>query len=181
MAFFSKIALNDWDAVIMPHSSFGKLAQPLRESNDIVTEELKSVRSALTAGEETGKRNGGTIVRRLQKKKRSLETKLEKLSAQLSKDPFDFEHLGIDAIFVDESQAYKNLFITTRQQVAGLGTTEGSQRAYDLYLKCRNVLRRNGGRGVFFMTGTPVSNSLTEVFTLQRYLQPDRLKMLGLS
>lgn len=178
---FARIATGDWDAVIVAHSSFGRIGvDPVYEQRFIkeqvadVEESIRTLRAAL--GKEA------RSVSQLTKMRDTMAAKLERLMNQDAKDVgLTFEELGIDALFVDEAHEFKNLgFATSMQRVAGLGNTLGSQKAADLYMKVSSVLDRTGGRNVVFATGTPLSNTMAEMFTLQRYLDRNGLRDLGL-
>lgn len=168
--FFARIATGEYDAIIVAHSSFQFIKMPPGEYEAYIREEVDSLAEAMQLlDQEAGDKR---TVKQLEKRKDNLEAKLQKhLDDARKDDVMDFGEMGVDAIYVDEAHAYKNLQIATKHsQIAGLGNLDGSQKATDLYVKARYVMRMNGGRGVFFATGTPVSNSLAEMFTMLRYL-----------
>lgn len=179
---FSRIATGDWDAVIVGHSSFKKIGMPEQAQNDILGEMIADLAAAI----ETMKRERGDrhVVRDMEKIKANLESKVKNLAAKTGeKDKaVTFEDIGADALFVDEAHLFKNLFFTTRmQRVAGLGNPQGSGRAFDMFVKTQYLQKRFGGRApVTFATGTPISNSLVEMFTMQRYLMYEELKARGI-
>lgn len=173
--FFSQTATGSWDAVIVPHSSFKKIDMPKETQKDILSEQIEGI---ITSIQEVKKESGSrTTVKQLEKQREVLTSRYEKLlnKTGTQDQSVDFSDLGIDALFVDESHEFKNLGYATTMNVAGLGNTAGSGKALDLFVKCRYLQRKNNGRGVYFMTGTPISNSISEVYTLQRYLQYDEL------
>ncbi len=177
--FCSRIATGEYDAVILGHSQFEKIPISKERQEALLTQEIEAV----SCGIQELKRQGGEriSVKALEKMKKGLETKLKKLSDQSRKDDVvTFEELGIDRLFIDEAHYYKNLFLYTKMRnVAGIAQTE-ALKSTDLYLKCRYLDELTKGRGVVFATGTPVSNSMTELYTMQRYLEYDRLKEMGL-
>lgn len=177
--FCSRIATGEYDAIIIGHSQFEKIPISTERQEALLEQEIEDV----THGIQELKRQGGErlSIKALEKMKRGLETKLKKLSDQSKKDDvMTFEELGVDRLFIDEAHYYKNLFLYTKMRnVSGISQTE-AQKSTDLYLKCRYLDELTGGRGVIFATGTPVSNSMTELYTLQRYLSYDSLKKMGL-
>lgn len=174
--FFSRVATGDWDAVVVAHSSFGKIEMPQEEQREILTEQIEAAMEAISEA----KANGGSraTIKQLEKQRERLKTRYDELMSKLgAKDSaVDFADLGVDALFVDESQEFKNLAFQTGMNVSGLGNITGSGKAFDLFVKCRYLQRKHEGRGVYFLTGTPISNSIAEVYTLQRYLQYDELQ-----
>ncbi len=173
---FSRVATGDWDAVIVAHSSFKKVEMPQDLQKEILQEQIDAVITAIeTAKMDFGKRS---TIKQLEKQREKMENRYEKLIAGTgTKDrAVDFGDLGIDALFVDESHEFKNLSFATSMNVAGLGNITGSAKAFDLFIKCRYLQKKHNGRGVYFLTGTPISNTIAEVFTLQRYLQYDELQ-----
>ena len=174
--FFSRVATGDWDAVVVAHSSFGKIEMPQEEQREILTEQIEAAMEAISEARE----NGGSraTIKQLEKQRERLKTRYDELMSKLgAKDSaVDFADLGVDALFVDESQEFKNLAFQTGMNVSGLGNITGSGKAFDLFVKCRYLQRKHEGRGVYFLTGTPISNSIAEVYTLQRYLQYDELQ-----
>jgi N12 class adenine-specific DNA methylase len=177
---FARIATGDWDAVIVSHSAFGKIAMPKAERDEIVREQINDITAAI---EELKKGKGERYtVRQLELAKAKLEDKLKIAESKTAgKDKFiDFSELGVDDLAVDESQEFKNLFYTSQMRnVTGMGNPEGSGKAFDLFVKTRYLAKRNGK--VTFATGTPMSNSLVEMFTIQRYMDYDTLRGSGLS
>ena len=177
--FCSRIATGEYDAVILGHSQFEKIPISLERQEALLTQEIEDI----SRGIQELKMQGGErlSVKALEKMKKGLETKLKKLSDQSRKDDVvTFEELGVDRLFIDEAHYYKNLFLYTKMRnVAGIAQTE-ALKSTDLYLKCRYLDELTKGRGVVFATGTPVSNSMTELYTMQRYLEYDRLKEMGL-
>lgn len=176
---FSRIATGDWDMVVVAHSSFGRIPMPAETEQKILDEQMKELTDAIKEARlEKGKR---TTVKDLEKAKVRIEEKLKKLADRKQDDALDFADLGVDALAVDEAHEFKNLFYTTTLQgVAGLGSPQGSTRAFDMFIKTRYVSERAGGKNVFFATGTPVANSIAEVFHMQRFLQYDTLKARGI-
>ena len=173
--FFSRVATGDWDAVVVAHSSFRKIEMPAETLREILTEQIESAMQAISeAKDEQGSR---ATIKQLEKQRERLEQRYNELIAKGGEkdQAVDFADLGVDALFVDESQEFKNLAFQTTMNVSGLGNVTGSAKALDLFVKCRYLQRKNEGRGVFFLTGTPISNSISEVYTLQRYLQYDEL------
>lgn len=177
---FSRVATGNWDAVVVAHSSFKKIDMPRDIQKEILQEQIDAVIQAI----EESKENQGSrsTVKQLEKQREMMEARYEKLmSGTGAKDrAVDFADLGVDALFVDESHEFKNLSYTTTMNVSGLGNITGSAKALDMFIKCRYLQKKNDGRGVYFMTGTPISNTIAEVYTLQRYLQSDELKNKGI-
>jgi len=173
---FSRVATGDWDAVVVAHSSFKKIDMPRDMQEEILQEQIDAV---ITAIEESKQNDGGrATIKQLEKQREKMETRYEKLMAGTgAKDrAVDFADLGVDALFVDESHEFKNLSYTTTMNVSGLGNIAGSAKALDMFIKCRYLQKQHEGRGVYFMTGTPISNTIAEVYTLQRYMQFEELK-----
>lgn len=172
--FCGRIATGDYDAVIIGHSQFEKIPMSFERQRAILERELNEI----VDGIAELKRNRGEnfSVKQLQKSKKSIETKLKKLNDQSRKDDVvTFEELGVDRLFIDESHYYKNLFLYTKMRnVGGIAQTE-AQKSSDLYMKCRYLDEITGGRGTVFATGTPISNSMVELYTIQRYLQYNTL------
>ena len=168
--FCGRIATGDYDAVIIGHSQFEKIPISIERQRAVLQQQLDDI----IEGIADIKRNRGDrfSVKQLEKTKRSLQTKLEKLNDQSRKDDVvTFEELGIDRLFIDESHYYKNLYLYTKMRnVGGIAQTE-AQKSSDLFMKCRYLDEITGGRGVVFATGTPISNSMVELYTIQRYLQ----------
>ena len=168
--FCGRIATGDYDAVIIGHSQFEKIPISIERQRAVLQQQLDDIIEGIVEA----KRNRGDrfSVKQLEKTKKSLQTKLEKLNDQLRKDDVvTFEELGIDRLFIDESHYYKNLYLYTKMRnVGGIAQTE-AQKSSDLFMKCRYLDEITGGRGVVFATGTPISNSMVELYTIQRYLQ----------
>lgn len=181
MTTINKIKNNDYDAVILAYTKFEKIQMTTAWRQKFYEEQIDSIMFAINAEKESqgGK---GFSVKQLEQKRKQLEAKLKKLTEKVKdEDGAMFEDLGVDALFVDEAHNFKNLEYSTRMNnVSGLGKADGSQRAFDLYTKVRYLQQLNGGRGVVFATATPVMNSMTEMYIMQKYLQPDTLKQLGI-
>ena len=178
--FCARIATGDYDAVIIGHSQFERIPLSFERQERIIQEQIYETLAAINelkvhAGENFS-------IKQMEKTRKTLETKLEKLRADSRKDDvITFEQLGVDRLFVDESHFYKNLFLTTKMRnVAGLSTSE-AQKSSDMFGKCRYLDEITGGRGVVFATGTPVSNSMTELYTVMRYLQYSTLQQKKLT
>ena len=180
--FMNRIANGEYDAVIVSYEQFERLPVSDEFTRELYQEQIESVIRAI---EEAKADKGGKSlsVKDLEKKRKQLQTKIDKLSdSAKDEDNIDFEQLGVDSIFVDEAHNFKNLFYTTSMtNVSGLGNKDGSKRAFDLYTKVRYLQKLNGGRGIVFATATPVMNSMSEMYIMQKYLQPDLLDQLGLS
>lgn len=177
---FGRIATGNWDAVIVAHSSFKKIDMPQDVQREILEEQVEAVVEAIAAAKEA---NGSrATIKQLEKQKEKMENRLEALLAAAGKkdQSVDFADLGVDALFVDESHEFKNLAYQTTMSVSGLGNVMGSAKALDLFIKCRYLQREHNGRGVYFMTGTPISNTIAEVYTLQRYMQFEELQNKGI-
>jgi N12 class adenine-specific DNA methylase len=172
----ARIATGDWDAVIVTHSAFTRLPISQRQKQEFYQEQLDEIKSLL---EDSDVKQGNGVVKQLARERRKLEERIERLTQGKTKDDgVTFEQLGVDALFVDEAHFWKNLGRNSKlQNIAGLSNTN-SQRAMDAFIKCR-IVRGNGGRLVF-ATGTPVSNSIAELYTMQRFLQPEALKRQGI-
>ena len=180
--FANRIATGDYDAVIMSYEQFGMVPMSKENQEAFYQEQIDALEMAILESKRaSGKKDPS--VRDMERSKKSFEAKLKKLGdGKKDVDNIDFEQLGVDALFVDEAHNFKNLFYTTKMQgVADLGDKEGSQRAFDLYMKVRYLQRLNGGRGIVFATATPVMNSVVELYTMQRYLQGDLLDAKGLT
>ena len=178
--FCARIATGDYDAVIIGHSQFERIPLSFERQERIIQEQIYETLAAINelkvhAGENFS-------IKQMEKTRKTLETKLEKLRSDERKDDVvTFEQLGVDRLFVDESHAFKNLFLTTKMRnVAGLSTSE-AQKSSDMFGKCRYLDEITGGRGVVFATGTPVSNSMSELYTVMRYLQYGTLQQKGLT
>ena len=178
--FCARIATGDYDAIIMGHSQFEKIPISKERQERLLHEQIWEITEGIAEVEASGGER--FTVKQLERTKKSLEARLEKLQAEDRKDDVvTFEQLGVDRLFVDEAHNYKNLFLYTKMRnVAGLSTTD-AQKSSDMFAKCRYMDEITGGRGVVFATGTPVSNSMTELYTMQRYLQYDRLQELGMT
>ena len=178
--FCARIATGDYDAVIIGHSQFEKIPLSAERQERLIQEQMDEIEEAI----EEAKAQVGEhfTVKQLEKLRKSLKQKLEKLQGTDRKDDVvTFEQLGVDRLFVDESQNYKNLFLYTKMRnVAGLSTSE-AQKSSDMFGKCRYLDEITGGRGVIFATGTPISNSMAEMYTLMRYLQYNTLQQKGLT
>ena len=178
--FCARIATGDYDAVIIGHSQFERIPLSYERQERIIQEQIDETLAAI----EELKANAGEnfSIKQMEKTRKTLETKLEKLRSDARKDDvITFEQLGVDRLFVDESHFYKNLFLTTKMRnVAGLSTSE-AQKSSDIFGKCRYLDEITGGRGVVFATGTPVSNSMSELYTVMRYLQYGTLQQKGLT
>ena len=178
--FCARIATGDYDAVIIGHSQFERIPISRERQERLLQEQIDEI----TEGIAEVKYSGGErfTIKQLERTKKSLEARLEKLQAEGRKDDVvTFEQLGVDRLFVDEAHNYKNLFLYTKMRnVAGLSTSD-AQKSSDMFAKCRYMDEITGSRGVIFATGTPVSNSMTELYTMQRYLQYDRLQELSMT
>ena len=177
--FCGRIATGDYDAVIIGHSQFEKIPMSIERQRAILEQQLEEI----TGGIAELKRNRGEnfSIKQLEKSKKSIRQKLDKLNDQTKKDDVvTFEELGVDRLFVDESHYYKNLYLYTKMRnVGGIAQTE-AQKSSDLFMKCRYLDEITGGRGTVFATGTPISNSMVELYTIQRYLQYNTLVKNGL-
>ena len=179
--FTARIAYGDYDIIVMSHSGFGKIGVSEQMQTEQIREEMDAVDNAIDSFALRSTSAERLTVKQLERRKKQLEATLEKLSARSKKDDLlDFEQLGIDTLMVDESDEFKNLMITTKMgNVSGI-SQEYVQKTMDMYLKCRCLAKANGGeKGVVFATGTPISNSMAELYSLQRYLRPDVLKETG--
>ena len=177
--FCSRIATGEWDAVIIGHSQFEKIPVSVERQRKLIEDQIESITKGIR---ELRENNGeGYSIKQMEKTKKGLKKRLEKLNSDERKDDvISFEELGIDRLFVDESHNYKNLFLYTKMRnVAGLSQTE-AQKSSDMFMKCQYLDEITGGKGVVFATGTPISNSMTEMYTIQRYLQYGTLKQHGL-
>lgn len=179
---FARIATGDWDAVIVAHSSFGKVEMDAQFQADFIKQQIRDIEVAIqNIREREGKKDQS--VKQIEKQKERLEEKLKKLFDTQSKDDnLTFGELGVDALFLDEAHEFKNLgFATGMSRVAGLGNPTGSQKAADMFMKVQYVLQRTGGTNVVFATGTPISNTMAELYTMQRYLDYDLLQQQGVA
>ena len=179
--FCSRIATGDYDAIIIGHSQFERIPLSPERQKSMIERQIQDITFAIAEAkaEDDGK---SFTVKQMEKTKKTLQAKLQKLNDQSRKDDtVTFEQLGVDRLFVDESHAFKNLFLTTKMRnVAGLSTSE-AQKSSDMFGKCRYLDEITGGRGVVFATGTPVSNSMTELYTVMRYLQYSTLQQKKLT
>lgn len=178
--FCSRIATGDYDAVIIGHSQFEKIPMSVERQRQIIEMQIDDVIESIAFAQNNNAEN--FTIKQLEKTKKNLENRLQKLYDQSGKDDVvTFEELGVDKLFVDEAHYYKNLFLYTKMRnVAGVGQTE-AQKSSDLFMKCRYLDEITDGKGVVFATGTPISNSMTELYTMQRYLQYNKLSEQGLS
>ena len=177
--FCSRIATGDYDAVIIGHSQFEKIPLSRERQIALLEDQIADITYSIEAAkEEAGQQY---TVKQMEKTKKNLKAKLEKLNDQTRKDDVvTFEQLGVDRLFVDESHYYKNLFLYTKMRnVAGISQTD-AQKSSDMFMKCRYMDEITGGKGITFATGTPVSNSMTELYTIMRYLQYDTLMNMGM-
>lgn len=177
--FCSRIATGDYDAVIIGHTQFEKI--PLSKERQIAMLEQQIADITFSIEEAAHQAGQNYTIKQLEKTKKSLQTRIKKLNDQTRKDDVvTFEQLGVDRLFVDESHSFKNLFLYTKMRnVAGISQTD-AQKSSDMFMKCRYMDELTGGRGITFATGTPVSNSMTELYTIMRYLQYDTLMRMGM-
>lgn len=180
--FFARMATGDWDAIIVAHSSFGRIGVDKATEEAFINEQTRELDDAIDAlRRETGK--DSRSIKQVEAQRDRLKERLKALYDQDNKDEgMTFDEIGIDGIFVDEAHEFKNLgFATSLTRVAGLGNPQGSQKAADLHMKIRVVKQRTGGQNIMFLTGTPISNTMAEMFTVQRYLDEEALKSMGIS
>ena len=177
--FCSRIATGDYDAVIIGHSQFEKIPMSVERQRAILQAQLDEIIEGISEAKRANAER--FTIKQMEKSKRSIKLKLDKLNDQTRKDDVvTFEELGVDRLFVDEAHSFKNLFLYTKMRnVAGLAQTE-AQKSSDLFMKCRYMDELTDNRGIVFATGTPISNSMTEMYTMQRYLQYDTLRSQGL-
>lgn len=178
--FCARIATGDYDAIIIGHSQFERIPVSAERQERVLQKQLIEIEQAI---QQAAYDRGQTFtVKQLEKTRKSLKLRLEKLRAEDRKDDVvTFEELGVDRLFVDEAHAYKNLFLFTKMRnVAGLSTSE-AQKSSDMFMKCQYMDELTGGKGIVFATGTPVSNSMTELYTMMRYLQYGELQERGLT
>ena len=177
--FCSRIATGDYDAIIIGHSQFEKIPMSTERQRAILQQQIDEILDGIA--EAKSQKAERYTVKQMERTRKSLEAKLEKLNDQSRKDDVvTFEQLGVDRLFVDESHYFKNLFLMTKMRnVGGIAQTE-AQKSSDLFMKCRYLDEITGGRGVIFATGTPISNSMVELYTIQRYLQYGLLQEMGL-
>lgn len=178
--FCARIATGDYDAVIIGHSQFERIPISAERQEKLLREQIDDIENALN--EMKYQRGENFSIKQMEKTRKSLQTRLDKLLASDRKDDvITFEQLGVDRLFVDESHGFKNLFLYTKMRnVAGLSTSE-AQKSSDMFMKCRYMDELTGGKGVIFATGTPVSNSMTELYTVMRYLQYGTLQQKNLT
>ena len=179
--FANRIATGDYDAVIMSYEQFSMVPMSKGNQEAFYKSQLDALEEAISESKSQSGRDPS--VREMERRKKNLKERLKKLGdSKKDEDNIDFEQLGIDSLFVDEAHNFKNLYyITKMNNVSDLGDKEGSQRAFDLYMKVRYLQKLNGGRGIVFATATPVMNSVVELYTMQRYLQGDLLEARGLT
>ena len=177
--FCAKIATGDYDIIIIGHSQFEKIPLSTERQARFIDQQIQEITDGIEALKS--EQGGRWSVKQMEASKKSLEARLEKLLASHKKDDvITFEELGVDRLFVDEAHSYKNLYLYTKMQnVAGISQTE-AQKSSDMFMKCRYMDELTGGKGIIFATGTPVSNSMTELYTMQRYLQLGKLQSMGL-
>ncbi len=177
--FCSRIATGDYDAIIIGHTQFEKIPLSHERQAAMIQAQIDEITTAIA--EEKAEQGGRYTIKQMERTRKGLEARLKKLNDQSRKDDVvTFEQLGVDRLFVDESHFYKNLFLYTKMtNVAGIQTTD-AQKSSDMYLKCRYMDELTGGKGITFATGTPISNSMVELYTIMRYLQYDTLQRTGL-
>lgn len=176
--FISRIATGDYDCIIMSHSQFEKIPVSQERKEAVIRRQIEEIVCAIE--EIKVQRGERWTVKQMEAQKKRLEEQLKKMTSEERKDDLiTFEELGIDSIMVDEAHAFKNLAIFSKMNVSGI-TGTGSQRAMDMFLKCQYVNELNGGRGVVFATGTPISNTMCEMYVMQSFLQKDTLEQLGI-
>ncbi|MCP4665843.1 MAG: N-6 DNA methylase, partial [Deltaproteobacteria bacterium] len=178
--FMGRITTGSWDAVLMAHSSFGFVRAPVTYQQKFYRDMIAQYEEAIEQMREAeGKKTRS--VKQAEKARDRLQEKLDALGDMTGDDVVDFGDLGVDALFVDEAHEYKNLFYaTSRTRIAGLGNPAGSKKAFDMFVKTRFLQENNSGKGVFFLTGTPVSNTIAEMYTMMRYMSYDRLESMGI-
>ena len=177
--FCARIATGNYDAVIIGHSQFEKIPMSRERQEELLRQQIDEIEEGIE--ELKASRGERSSIKELERTRKSLQAKLDKLLDKPRDDVVTFEQLGVDRLYVDEAHNYKNLFLVTKMRnVAGLSTTD-AQKSSDMYLKCRYMDEITGGKGVAFATGTPVSNSMTELYTMMRYLQHDMLERKGLT
>ena len=178
---FSRVALGDWDAVMVAHSSFNQIRVSPEKEIEFLNDQLVELKAVREAFEKSEGKNDISVKAAVRDEKK-LEARIKKAMDSGDHGGFHFDQLGIDGLFIDESHEYKNLMYTTKMgRVAGITNSSGAISAYQLFIKSRHVLENSGGRNLVFASGTPLSNSIPEMFTLQRYLDYDRMKSLGLT
>ena len=176
--FCARIATGDYDAVIIGHSQFERIPLSFERQERIIQDQIAE--TLLAINELKANAGENFTIKQMEKTRKGLQNKLDKLNDQSRKDDVvTFEELGVDRLFIDESHYYKNLFLYTKMRnVSGIAQTE-AQKSSDLFMKCRYLDEITGGRGVVFATGTPISNSMVELYTIQRYLQMGALQEQG--
>jgi len=175
--FCARISTGDYDAVIIGHTQLERIPISIERQERLLKEQIREITRGIQELERTQPGSSRSFsVKQMERTKKSLQAKLVKLLKEDKKDDvIEFEKLGIDKLIVDEADLFKNLFLATKlRNVAGISQSE-SQRAFDLFLKCRYMDEKTGGKGTIFATGTPISNSVTELYTMQRFLQYDTL------
>lgn len=181
--FLARIATGDWDAVVIAHSSYGFIKPAPEFEAQFNREQVKHIMATIKAVDDSDgdKPTKKRTIKQLEAMKERLENRIKSLRDKPMDDLLDFEQIGVDQLFVDEAHLFKNLMFSTKMQnVQGLGDSAGSQRAYDMYVKAHQIYEKNGrGQGVVFATGTPVSNSLAEMYHMMRYLMPVQMAELG--
>ena len=177
--FCSRIATGDYDAIIIGHSQFERIPLSVERQAAAIEKQIRDITMAIEDAE--GQEGTRYTVKQMEKTRKSLQTRLDKLNDQTRKDDVvTFEQLGVDRLFVDESHNYKNLFLSTKMRnIAGIAQTD-AQKSSDMFMKCQYLDELTGGKGVTFATGTPVSNSMVELYTIMRYLQYDTIQKMGL-
>ena len=177
----ARVATGDWDAVIVPHSSFGKIEVDPKAQGEYIDEQVADLEDSIRATQEAEGKDSKNV-KQIQKRIQTLrEKQKELLDTGRKDDSLYFDELGVDGLFLDEAHEFKNLaYATSMSRVAGLGSKEGSQKASDMHLKVQQVLKSTGGRNVVFATGTPISNTMAEMYTMQRYLDGKVLAEQGL-
>jgi len=179
---FARIATGDWDAVIVAHSSFGKVEMDAEFQERFINQQIRDIDTAIsTIRDQEGK--GARSIKQIEKQKERLQERLKRLfDAENKDDNLTFGELGVDALFLDEAHEFKNLgFATSMTRVAGLGNPQGSQKAADMFMKVQSILERTGGNNVVFATGTPISNTMAEMYTMQRFLDYQTLQDQGIA
>ena len=179
---FARISTGDWDAVIVAHSSFGKVEMDSEFQEAFINQQIQDMDKAIeTLRDQEGK--GSRTVKQIEKQKERLTEKLKALYDSENKDDnIVFSELGVDALFLDEAHEYKNLaYVTSMTRVAGLGNAKGSKKAADMFMKVQSSLQRTGGNNIVFATGTPISNTMAEMYTMQRFLDYETLKDQGIA
>ena len=176
--FISRIATGDYDCIIMSHSQFERIPVSKERREMLLNRQIDDINFAIAEMKERNQERW--TIKQMEAQKARMEEQLQKMADEIRKDdPITFEELGIDSIMVDEAHAFKNLAVFSKMNVSGI-TGSGSQRAMDVYLKCQYINEINGGRGIVFATGTPISNTMVEMYVMQQFLQKDTLEQLGI-